>query len=293
MLAAMAGARSLRAMTVPRMSRQAWSASWRAPLRPAVVATLGSCSVQRSVHSHSHGGHNDHDDHGHSHSHSDHGHSHSHGDHGHSHGDHAHSHGEAAGLHSHQRQLQGLAWQHRDSYWMQAAHDIDWIQPPTQVGLCITRRRRDRRVASLLGTHASAAPWAPDACVRGVGGRAGRADQVLDARHAPLYKWFPDGVLNTCYNAVDRHVAAGHGQRTAVVYESPVTGVQRKISYRELQQDVARAAGMLAANGVVKGDRVLIYMPMVPEAVVAMLACARLGARPPSPLAAARAPRAL
>jgi propionyl-CoA synthetase len=91
-------------------------------------------------------------------------------------------------------------------------------------------------------------------------------------------RWFPDGRLNTCHNALDRHVAAGHGERTALVYDSPVTGTVRAYSYAELLDQVARTAGMLRGLGVGAGDTVVIYMPMVPEAVVAMLACARLGA---------------
>ncbi|QIG80408.1 AMP-binding protein [Stakelama tenebrarum] len=90
--------------------------------------------------------------------------------------------------------------------------------------------------------------------------------------------WFGDGMLNSCYNAVDRHVAAGHGDRTAVIYDSPVTDTIRHISYAELQDQVARTAGMLAGEGVGKGDRVVIYMPMIPETLFAMLACARIGA---------------
>jgi propionyl-CoA synthetase len=90
--------------------------------------------------------------------------------------------------------------------------------------------------------------------------------------------WFPDGELNTCHNAVDRHVAAGRGGDTALIYESPITGAAATFTFAELQERVARTAGMLAAHGVAKGDRVIIYMPMVPEAVFAMLACARIGA---------------
>ena len=90
--------------------------------------------------------------------------------------------------------------------------------------------------------------------------------------------WFAGATLNTCHNAVDRHVAAGHGERAALLYESPVTGASRRFTYAELQQEVARIAGALAASGVARGDRVLLYMPMVPEAVFAMLACARIGA---------------
>lgn len=101
---------------------------------------------------------------------------------------------------------------------------------------------------------------------------------VLDASRAPLYRWYTGGVLNTCYNAVDRHVEQGRGEQAAIVYDSPVTGVKRTITYRELQQEVATCAGALASLGVGKGDRVVIYMPMVPETAIAMLACARLGA---------------
>ena len=90
--------------------------------------------------------------------------------------------------------------------------------------------------------------------------------------------WFGDGILNTCHNAVDRHVKAGHGQRDAIIYESPVTGASIIYSYAELLDVVSRTAGMLANLGVGKGDRVIIYMPMIPETVFAMLACARIGA---------------
>ncbi|GLX49370.1 propionyl-CoA synthetase [Streptomyces hygroscopicus subsp. hygroscopicus] len=102
--------------------------------------------------------------------------------------------------------------------------------------------------------------------------------RVLDDARAPLYRWFPDGRINTCFNALDRHVDAGHGDRTALIYDSPVTGTKAEYTYAELQQLTARFAGVLRGLGVGRGDRVVIYMPMVPEAVVAMLACARLGA---------------
>jgi propionyl-CoA synthetase len=102
--------------------------------------------------------------------------------------------------------------------------------------------------------------------------------RALDDSRAPLYGWFADAVCNTCHNAVDRHVAAGHGDRIAIIHDSPVTGAKDHVSYAELLERVARLAGALAARGVAKGDRVVIYMPMVPEALVAMLACARLGA---------------
>ena len=102
--------------------------------------------------------------------------------------------------------------------------------------------------------------------------------RALDTAGAPLYRWFPDGVLNTSANAVDRHVAAGRGDRVAIYYDSPLTGTRRAITYAELLDDVSRFAGVLAGLGVEYGDRVLLYLPMIPEAVVAMLACARLGA---------------
>ncbi|MEO1542133.1 MAG: propionyl-CoA synthetase [Pseudomonadota bacterium] len=103
-------------------------------------------------------------------------------------------------------------------------------------------------------------------------------ETILDDSRAPLYEWFPDAELNTCYNAVDRHVVAGRGDQPAIIHDSPVTGSKRIITFADLQDLTARLAGALAARGVGKGDRVLIYMPMVPEAVVAMLACVRIGA---------------
>ncbi|HST71632.1 MAG TPA: AMP-binding protein [Kocuria rosea] len=105
-----------------------------------------------------------------------------------------------------------------------------------------------------------------------------RPTVALDAGTAPLYRWFPDGELNTSHNALDRHVEAGHGERTALIYDSAVLGVQERRSYAQLRDEVALFAGALAAQGVGKGDRVLIYLPMIPQAPVAMLACARLGA---------------
>ncbi|MEC8109436.1 MAG: propionyl-CoA synthetase [Pseudomonadota bacterium] len=100
----------------------------------------------------------------------------------------------------------------------------------------------------------------------------------LDRSDAPFYRWFPDGRLNTCFNAVDRHVLAGRGDQNAIIYDSPITGAKRKMTFAELQQKTAKFAGMLSQLGVEKGDRVIIYMPMIPEAIVAMLGCARLGA---------------
>jgi propionyl-CoA synthetase len=105
-----------------------------------------------------------------------------------------------------------------------------------------------------------------------------RWDRVLDASRPPFYRWFSGGKLNTCSNALDRHVAAGRGDRIALIWDSPVTGQIKRFTYRELRDEVARLAGALTGLGVVKGDRVLIYMPMVPEAAMAMLACARIGA---------------
>jgi propionyl-CoA synthetase len=102
--------------------------------------------------------------------------------------------------------------------------------------------------------------------------------KALFADNAPLYEWFADAQVNTCWNAVDRHVQAGHGDRIAIIHDSPITKTVHKITYAELQDRVARLAGALAAKGITKGDRVIIYMPMVPEALEAMLACGRIGA---------------
>jgi propionyl-CoA synthetase len=105
-----------------------------------------------------------------------------------------------------------------------------------------------------------------------------RWERVLDASRAPFYRWFTGGRLNTCYNALDRHVEQGRGEQAALIYDSPVTGTVARFSYRELRDRVAQFAGALTRQGVARGDRVIIYMPMVPEAVIAMLACARIGA---------------
>ena len=105
-----------------------------------------------------------------------------------------------------------------------------------------------------------------------------RWDQVLDSSRAPFYRWFSGGLVNTCYNLVDVHVEHGRAEQVAVIYDSPVTGVIKSFTYRELLNEVALLAGALRRQGVEKGDRVIIYMPMVPEAVMAMLACARIGA---------------
>jgi propionyl-CoA synthetase len=103
-------------------------------------------------------------------------------------------------------------------------------------------------------------------------------ERVLDGSRAPFYRWFRGGRLNTCYNALDRHVERGRGEQSALIYDSPVTDTVAELTYSELRDAVALFAGALAAQGVGRGDRVVIYMPMVPEAVIAMLACARLGA---------------
>ena len=103
-------------------------------------------------------------------------------------------------------------------------------------------------------------------------------DKVLDASNPPFYRWFVGGELNTCYNALDRHVENGRADQTALIYDSPVRNKIQKFTYRELLDQVSRFAGVLKSLGVNKGDTVVLYMPMVPQAVVAMLACARLGA---------------
>jgi propionyl-CoA synthetase len=105
-----------------------------------------------------------------------------------------------------------------------------------------------------------------------------RPATVLDESNAPFYRWFSDGILNTCDNALDRHVRAGRGEQIALIHASPVTGTSTSITYSELLDRVATFAGVLADLGVGRGDRVIIYMPMIPEAVIAMLACARRGA---------------
>ncbi len=95
---------------------------------------------------------------------------------------------------------------------------------------------------------------------------------------APFYEWFRDGVVNTCYNAVDRHVEQGRGDQAAIIYDSPITGTKDMVTFAQLQEQTARLGGALQRQGIKKGDRVIIYMPMVPQALVAMLACARIGA---------------
>jgi propionyl-CoA synthetase len=103
-------------------------------------------------------------------------------------------------------------------------------------------------------------------------------DTVLDDSNKPFYKWFKGGMTNTCFNALDLHVENGLGDQTALIYDSPVTETIQQYTYRELRDEVATFSGVLKENGVETGDRVVIYMPMIPEAAIAMLACARIGA---------------
>jgi propionyl-CoA synthetase len=102
--------------------------------------------------------------------------------------------------------------------------------------------------------------------------------RALDESNPPFYRWFPDGEINVAHNALDRHVDAGRGEQAALIYDSPVTDTKRTYTYSQLRDEVALFAGVLRELGVGRGDRVVIYMPMVPEAAIAMLACARLGA---------------
>ena len=103
-------------------------------------------------------------------------------------------------------------------------------------------------------------------------------DRVLDDSQQPFYQWYKGGLINTCYNTLDLHVENGRAEQLALIYDSPVTDTIKTFTYRELLDQVARFAGVLASQGVEKGDRVIIYMPMVPETAIAMLACARIGA---------------
>ena len=102
--------------------------------------------------------------------------------------------------------------------------------------------------------------------------------KILNKSNPPFYKWFEDGVTNTCYNAIDIHIDQGRGDKIALIYDSPITGDKKKFTYNELKKKVSRFSGALKNQGVKKGDRVIIYMPMIPEAVIAMLACGRIGA---------------
>ena len=105
-----------------------------------------------------------------------------------------------------------------------------------------------------------------------------KPNKILNKSKAPFYKWFEDGVTNTCYNALDIHVDQGRGDKTCLIYDSPITGSKKQFTYKELKNKVSKFAGALTNQGINKGDRVIIYMPMIPEAVIAMLACGRIGA---------------
>ena len=105
-----------------------------------------------------------------------------------------------------------------------------------------------------------------------------KPSKILNTSNPPFYKWYEDGMTNTCYNAVDVHIDNGNGEKVAIIYDSPITGVKNKFTYNQLKEKVSFFAGALVNQGVGKGDRVIIYMPMIPEAVVAMLACGRIGA---------------
>jgi len=105
-----------------------------------------------------------------------------------------------------------------------------------------------------------------------------KPSKILNSDNPPFYKWFQDGITNTCYNAVDLHVKNGNGSKTAIIYDSPITNSQKKITYTQLKDKISTFAGALVNQGIKKGDRVIIYMPMIPEAVIAMLGCARIGA---------------
>ncbi|MCX7931231.1 MAG: AMP-binding protein [Rhodovarius sp.] len=133
------------------------------------------------------------------------------------------------------------------------------------------------------GYEAARAAWAADPegwwleAARGISWHRAPSRALFEGR-GPFGQWFADGWLNTCHNALDRHIEAGFGDRLALIHDSPITGTKARFTYAALREKVAKLAGALAARGVGKGDRVVIYMPMVPEAVMAMLACARLGA---------------
>ncbi|MBC8303805.1 MAG: AMP-binding protein, partial [Pelagibacterales bacterium] len=105
-----------------------------------------------------------------------------------------------------------------------------------------------------------------------------KPSKILNKSNHPFYKWYEDGITNTCYNALDIHIDNGQGDRTALIYDSPITGNKKKFTYKELKEKVSKFAGALENQRIRKGDRVIIYMPMIPEAVIAMLACARIGA---------------
>ncbi len=105
-----------------------------------------------------------------------------------------------------------------------------------------------------------------------------KPSKILNSSNPPFYKWFEDGTTNTCYNAIDHHINNGNGNKIAIIYDSPITGTKKTFTYKILKEKVSLFAGALVNQGVSKGDRVIIYMPMIPEAVIAMLACGRIGA---------------
>ncbi len=105
-----------------------------------------------------------------------------------------------------------------------------------------------------------------------------KPNKILNNSKPPFYKWFEDGVTNSCYNALDHHIEQGKGNKVALIYDSPITGNKAKFTFNQLKGKVSKFAGALDKLGIKKGDRIVIYMPMIPEAVVAMLACGRIGA---------------
>ena len=105
-----------------------------------------------------------------------------------------------------------------------------------------------------------------------------KPSKILNSSNPPFYRWFEDGTTNTCYNAIDHHINNGNGNKIAIIYDSPITGTKKTFTYKSLKEEVSLFAGALVNQGVSKGDRVIIYMPMIPEAVIAMLACGRIGA---------------
>ncbi len=105
-----------------------------------------------------------------------------------------------------------------------------------------------------------------------------KPSKILNSSNPPFYRWFEDGTTNTCYNAIDHHINNGNGDKIAIIYDSPITGTKKTFTYKTLKEEVSLFAGALVNQGVSKGDRVIIYMPMIPEAVIAMLACGRIGA---------------
>ena len=105
-----------------------------------------------------------------------------------------------------------------------------------------------------------------------------KPSKILNSNNPPFYKWYEDGTTNTCYNAIDFHIDNGRGEKLAIIYDSPITGSKKTFTYNQLKEKVSLFAGALKNQGIKKGDRVIIYMPMIPEAVIAMLACGRIGA---------------